>query len=187
MVQTGFHRAQGAAGDLGDLLEREIFQDAQEQNRPLGGRQFVDKREEGRLALFADQQRPRVVQLDCFGQLGCVLGRFNQQPAVPLLRPPVLQAPLMPDAEEPRGELAIVPERINVPDRIREGFLDQIQGRDRVANQIGDIGIKRPFVLLEELIPGMGVLCSSGGYQRKKRFSRKWHSQKWNGKRGKRF
>ena len=74
----------------------------------------------------------------------------------------MLDALLMGDPEEPGGELGIAPEAADVPHGTLECLLDDIERLAFVPNELGDIHIERPFVLLEEVIPSMGILLPSG-------------------------
>ena len=137
-MQARFHRAEWRAGDAGDVLDGEGLEKMQQENGALRRRQLIQQFHEGGFLFLPDEQGGRVV-LE-FGRSG---GDFLERLLFAMAFAPALNAFLMSDAEEPASKPFVVAQAADVPRGANEGFLDDIEARLFIVNQLDDIGVKR--------------------------------------------
>jgi len=75
----------------------------------------------------------------------------------------MLQAFLVRDAVEPRGETGVVAQAADVAHGGGERLLHHVQRGGAIAEELGGVGVERRLMPLEEDVPGVGVMAASGG------------------------
>src|ERR1035441_6477739 len=148
-MQPGLDRADWGLGNPGNLLQRELFDEMQQQHGAVGQRQLVQQLDERILLLSADEQllRPGLEVREVF------IRRINGHLRWPLLAP-MLDALLVRNVEEPRAELLVPLQGADVPGGVDEALLDDIQARLLLMDQLVNIGVKRQPIACEQRLPG---------------------------------
>lgn len=158
-MQAGFHGAHRDGGDDGDFLEREFFEDMEQQRGSLGRGQLLHQDEKSRGVFRAHQLGPGIIDAGIHEVVRLALG-VGKYIAGASIAPQVLQAALVGDAEKPGDETGIIAQGADVPNRSNEGFLDDVERGVAVADEFGHIGIERQLALFEKGVPGVGIVAT---------------------------
>ena len=166
-MQAGFDRAKRHGGDGGDFIEGKVLQHVEEQGRTLRGVQLREEGEPfvGRLAPKEERARVGCARVGPVGRsVWIALGRNGSENiSLTTDAAELLQAFLVGDAKEPRGEAAVVAQAGDVTDGSGEGLLHDVKRGVVVTEQLGGIGVERQLVPLEEGVPGVRVMLAGGG------------------------
>lgn len=162
VMQAGFDRSNRHPGDAGDFFEREIFDDMQQKSRALGHWQSLNQAEE-LISLFTlQQERSGIAALQVGGIADNVSDRSDEHAVIAPKSPPMLNAFLVRDSENPRRESCVVAEVCDVADSSGECFLDNVERRRFVLENLSGIGVKRELMPFEQRVPSIGCILTDG-------------------------